>query len=36
MTALSGILEDRGYAKRREAHTGHRGFARISLKKQWR
>ena len=32
--ALSGMLEDRGYEKRREAHTGHRGFARITLKKQ--
>jgi putative DNA primase/helicase len=32
--ALSGMLEDRSYAKRREAHTGQRGFARISLKKQ--
>ncbi|WP_426614495.1 phage/plasmid primase, P4 family [Bradyrhizobium sp. McL0616] len=31
--ALSGMLEDRGYAKRREAGTGQRGFARIVVKK---
>jgi putative DNA primase/helicase len=32
--ALSGMLEDRGYEKRRESHTGQRGFARIAVKKQ--
>ena len=32
-TALSGMLEDRGHEKRREAHTGQRGFARIAVKK---
>ena len=31
--ALSGMLEDRGYEKRRESHTGQRGFARIVVKK---
>jgi hypothetical protein len=31
--ALSGMLEDRGYTKRREAGTGKRGFARIIAKK---
>jgi hypothetical protein len=31
--ALSGMLEDRGYAKRREGGTGQRGFARIVVKK---
>ena len=31
--ALSGMLEDRGYEKRREP-SGQRGFARIILKKQ--
>src|SRR5436190_5142028 len=31
--ALSGMLEDRGYTKRREAGTGQRGFAGIALKK---
>ncbi len=32
--ALSGMLEDRGYEKRRETGTGQRGFVRIVLKKQ--
>jgi len=32
-TALSDMLDDRGYARRREAGTGQRGFARIVLKK---
>ncbi len=32
--ALSGMLEDRGYEKRRESHTGQRKFARIVVKKQ--
>jgi putative DNA primase/helicase len=32
--ALSGLLEDRGYEKRREQGTGQRGFARITLRKQ--
>jgi putative DNA primase/helicase len=32
--ALSGMLEDRGYEKRRESHTGQRGFARVVVKKQ--
>jgi len=31
--ALSGMLEDRGYTKRREGGTGKRGFARIVVKK---
>jgi putative DNA primase/helicase len=31
--ALSGMLEDRGYTKRREAGTGKRGFARIVVRK---
>ena len=31
--ALSGMLEDRGYVKRREGGTGQRGFARIVVKK---
>jgi putative DNA primase/helicase len=31
--ALSGMLEDRGYTKRREAGTGQRGFAGIVVKK---
>jgi len=31
--ALSGMLEDRGYEKRRETTTGQRGFARIVLRK---
>ena len=31
--ALSGMLEDRGYEKRRET-SGQRGFARIVVKKQ--
>ena len=30
---LSGMLEDRGYAKRREGGTGQRGFAGIFVKK---
>ena len=33
MMALSGMLEDRGYVKRREGGTGQRGFARIVVKK---
>jgi putative DNA primase/helicase len=32
--ALSGMLEDRGYEKRRETTTGQRGFARITIRKQ--
>ena len=32
--ARSGMLEDRGYEKRRESHTGQRKFARIVVKKQ--
>ena len=32
--AWSGMLEDRGYEKRRESHTGQRKFARIVVKKQ--
>lgn len=32
--ALSGMLEDRGYEKRRESHTGQRGFARIAVRNQ--
>jgi putative DNA primase/helicase len=32
--ALSGLLEDRGYEKRRESHSGQRGFARIVVRKQ--
>ena len=31
--ALSGMLEDRGYTKRREGGTGQRGFAHIVIKK---
>jgi hypothetical protein len=31
--ALSGMLEDRGYTKRREGGTGQRGFTGIVVKK---
>jgi putative DNA primase/helicase len=31
--AFSGMLEDRGFTKRREAGTGQRGFSRLSLRR---
>jgi putative DNA primase/helicase len=33
-TALSDVLSGRGFAKKREAHTGHRGFAGLAIKKR--
>src|SRR5262249_4575926 len=31
---LSGMLEDRGYEKRREAGTGQRGFRALTIKQR--
>ena len=33
-TTLSDLLAAKNYARKREPHTGHRGFAGVSLKKR--